>query len=111
MIASELTQADAYYRGPYEGGAAFVLLRLPDDEPRQVCADVLRAVRTISVAPMALPIPLPREVVASYLRKIGLTAEDRGHDLVGRDAGGRSVTVAFDRRGRITAITSTLGPV
>jgi len=110
LIALGLTQADAYYRGPHEGGAVFVLLRLPDDAPRPVYGDVLRAVRTLSIAPMALAIPLPRQVVANYVRSIGLIVEDRGRELVGRDAGGRSLTVAFDRRGRIKAVKSTLRP-
>lgn len=111
LIASELTHADAYYRGPFEGGAVFVLLRLPEDAPRPAPADVLRAVRTLSIAPMALAIPLPRQVVANYVRSIGLIVEDSGRDLVGRDAGGESLTVAFDLSGRIKAVTSTLRPL
>lgn len=95
---------------PWSAGALFVLLRLPDDAPRPVDGDVLRAVRTLSVAPMALAIPLPRPVVASYLRGIGLIVEDRGRDLIGPNAGGKSVAVAFDRRGRIKAVTSKLRP-
>lgn len=110
LIASQLTDADAYYRGPYEGGAVFVMLRLPEDAPRQIHGDGLRAVRTLSTAPFALPVPLSRDVVESYLRWVGLETEDRGRELTGRDSSGRAVTIRFDGLGRIERVSSTLSP-
>lgn len=110
LTASMLTDADAYYRGPYDGGAVFVLLSLPDDAPRQIEGDLLRAVRTLSVAPMALAVGLDRASVDNYLRWIGLETVNDGANLIGRDRRGKSVSVEFDRLGRVSRISSTLSP-
>jgi hypothetical protein len=110
LIASEVVAADAYYRGPHDTGAIFVLVELPGDAPRQVRGEVRRALRTLSVAPMALAVPLRRETVTGYLRGIGLIVEERGSGVVARDAAGSAVNVRFDRRGRLDVVSSTLRP-
>jgi hypothetical protein len=110
MIASELSGADAYYRGPYEGGAVFVMVRLPDDAPRQVQGDGLRAVRTLSYAPLSLPIGLTRQMVERFLSWIGLTLESSAGSLIGRDAAGQALTVEFDGLGRMSRVSSTFAP-
>jgi hypothetical protein len=109
MITSQLANADAYYRGPYEGGAVFVMVRLPDDAPRPVDGDLLRAFRTLSASLMGLPVPIRRQAVRNYLNWVGLKTEDQGRDLIGRDSSGESVTVSFDGLGRIGQLSSTLG--
>lgn len=111
MIAAGLLDADGYYRGPFDGGAVFVILRLPADVPRQVHGDGLRAVRTLSYAPLALPIGLTRGSLERYLAWIGLTVDPSGQSLVARDAAGQSVTIEFDRHGRMGRLSSTIQAV
>lgn len=110
LIACELVGADAYYRGPYAGGAAFILLRLPADAPRQVVGDGLRAVRTLSLAPLALPIPLDQPTIDGYLRWVGLELDSKPGRSIGRDRSGGEVTVTFDQAGRFASLESTLTP-
>lgn len=110
LIASELVDADAYYRGPYDGGAAFILLRLPADAPRQVVGDGLRAVRTLSLAPLALPIPLEQPTIDRYLRWVGLELDSTPGRSIGRDRLGAEVTVTLDQAGRFASLESTVSP-
>ena len=110
LVASELTDADGYYRGPTDVGAVFVLLRLPDDAPRRRLGDVGRVVRTLGLAPMVLGVALDREAVEVYLASSGLETVVDGDALAGRGADGATVTVRFDRLGRIRDISTTLGP-
>ena len=109
LVASQLVNADVFYPGPYEGGMVFVMVRWPDDTPRQIDGDLLRAFRTLSAALMGLPVPLRREAVEGYLQRVGLRTEAGGRDLLGYDAAGESVTVSFDGLGRISQLASTLG--
>lgn len=110
LVASELTDADGYYRGPYEGGAVFVLLRLPPDAARPALGDVRRVVRTLGLAPMVLTVGIDREAVEVYLASSSLEVVGEADELTGRDADGDSVTVRFDRSGRIRDISTTLTP-
>lgn len=108
LVACQLVDADAFYPGPYEGGSVFVMVRWPDDAPRQANGDLLRALRTLSGSIMGLPVPLRREAVEAYLHWVGLATEARGRDLLGNDAAGESLTVGFDHLGRVSSLSSTL---
>lgn len=108
LVASELVNADAYYRGPYTGGAAYILLRLPDDAPRQVDGDGLRVVRTLSLAPLALPIGLDRPAIERYMRWVGIEVAAEVDRSIGRDARGGEVTVTYDELGRFARLESTI---
>lgn len=109
LIATELTGADGYYRGPYEGGAVFVLLRLPAGAAKAERGDVRRTLRTLGLGTMVLSVGLDRESVEAYLASTGLTASGEADELVAEDASGRSVSVRFDRAGRVRDIRTTLG--
>ena len=108
LIASELTDADGYYRGPYEGGAVLVLLRLPDQAPRRDPGDVRRVVRTLGLAPMVFTVPLDRQAVELYLAATGLEVQVGTDEVRAFATAKPSVTVRFDRRGRIRDINTTL---
>ena len=110
LVAAELVGADAYYRGPYDGGAAFILLRLPPDAPRSVDGDGLRAVRTLTLAPLALPVALDRSAIERYLRWVGLEVTPSTGRSVGADRRGGEVTITYDDLGRFSGLESTIEP-
>lgn len=110
LVASELTYADGYYRGPYDGGAVFVLVRFPAEAPRRAPGDVRRVVRTLGLALMVLAVGLNREAVEVYLASAGLEVLAEADEVTGLVADGPSVTVRFDRLGRIRDVRTTLEP-
>ncbi len=110
LVASELTDADGYYRGPYEGGAVFVLVRLPGEAPRREPGDVRHVVRTLGLSQLVLTVGLDREAVEVYLASAGLEVLGEADEVAGRGPDGASVTVRFDRLGRIRDVRTTLEP-
>ncbi len=98
----------AYYRGPYEGGAAFLLitdeeLQFQVDEPLQ---------RILTVFPQvisAMEIADHREALRGYLEHYGLEPEDDGDALFLRQQGQEMLRAEFDEHGRLTKMEGTLG--
>ncbi len=98
----------AYYRGPYEGGAAFLLitddqLQFKVDEPLQ---------RVFTVFPQvisALELPNHREALRGYLEHYGFEPEYQNETLVLHDDGTVVLQAQFDGDGRLTKLEGTLG--
>ena len=110
LVASELTDADGYYRAPSDAGAVFVLLRLPGGAPHRALGDVRHVVRTLGLAQLVLTVGFDREAIEVYLASAGLEVLGGADEVIGRGADEASVTVRFDRLGRIREIRTTLDP-
>ncbi len=110
MIASGLSDASFYYRGPYDGGAVFLLVKDPQYAP--TIDDPL--VRIASVFPeligsAEMPISDPRAAFIEYLSFYGLPtltndSLPEGRGVIGK-AGGRVVLAVFDEQGRLTHLS------
>ncbi|HEX3771565.1 MAG TPA: hypothetical protein VHV30_11895 [Polyangiaceae bacterium] len=107
MIACQLAGGASYYRGPYDGGAIYLLITdasfpRATDDPQALAALFPKA---ISVMPFH-----HRNAFLSYVRQQGWTVkqdETRSSVLV---EGKPAVALTFDRLGRLTGIEATLRP-
>lgn len=105
LAVSALLDADAYYRCPYAGGEAFVLLEAPATREAQD-GPLTRSIFTITRAVESMPPLLTRPGIASYLRGAGLPVTESEREIL--VAGGEAATFRFDRQGRLTEIDGTL---
>ena len=106
LVASGIAGADAYYRGPYLGGAAFFL---------------------VGGTPLAQPVPTPQERIArvlmevisnfdvqhramarSYLKAEGFRLDEDGSVLSAAGPAGQSLRIEFDDQGRIANVNALI---
>lgn len=106
LIACGLCGADAYYRGPYAGGAVFLLLTAPslrrfaDDTP-------MRFIRIFTEFISAFPCD-HRLALAAYAAYKGFPLQtEAGADVITLPAGAE-VRAEFDAEGRLAKMSSTL---
>lgn len=106
MIASGLCGADAYYRGPYDGGAVFLLLSAP---PVRKYADnsPLRFIRIVNGFIAEFPCD-PRSSLSAYAKYKGYPVTKDADALVTTLPLGAEVRASFDAQGRLAEMTSTL---
>jgi hypothetical protein len=98
----------AYYRGPYDGGAAFLLitderLQLQVEQPLQ---------RILTVFPQAISsmeLADHREALRGYLEHYGFEPENEGDALLLRQQGQEVLRAEFDEQGRLRELKGTLG--
>ncbi len=101
LLASEICEANAYYRCPYEGGALFVLIM---DENFPKCTDPpLQRIATVFPQAIAsLGIPDHKLALAGYVDHYGLRHESDGDKLVVKENGEPVLTATFDELNRLT---------
>lgn len=106
LIASGVCHADCYYKGPYEGGAVFLLLTAPQLKAH---ADdtALRFVRifTTFISQFACD---HRTALTAYAAYKGYKCETRGSRVTCISPQGEPVRVEFDGEGRVAEMTSEL---
>ena len=103
IVASGVCRAEAYYRAPYEGGAAFLLLQ--QGLPLPPAGDPLTRVTTVfPQALAALPITDHRRTLTGYLRYLGLDGQPEGAGLVVRQDGELVLVAGFDEWGRLARL-------
>jgi hypothetical protein len=98
--------ADAYYRCPYPGGAAFVTVEVAGTRGNDRVDPATRAVEVINAALMAFPHILGRRAVDRYIETIGAPYARDGAMI---SIGGKA-TLRFDELDRLTGFQTTLGP-
>ena len=108
MASSGLLAADAFYRGPYTGGAAFFLLR--DERLRLLEPDGPRIVRTITEAISSGAIANHRAAIMAYLTERGLQPRADDEMAILAMISGRKLRVVFDAQDRLANVSGTLGP-
>lgn len=107
MIASGLTRCAGYYRGPYEGGALFVLLTSPELES-PVERPALRYSTVLPELVQGFVVRDHRLAARGLARGLGMRVEEQGEQLVVRGGDGR-LTLSFDELGRMSGIDAKLG--
>ena len=106
MIASGVCNADAYYRGPYQGGAAFFTLQsLP---PRQTPMTVM-LVNVLSSVIMQFDVD-HRLMTRSFLTQQGYQVTESDTQLIASAPNDRTITVNFNERGAISGMDTTAKP-
>ncbi len=107
MIASGVCGADAYYRGPYNGGAAFMLLTAPEVKGR-ADSSVTAFIRIFTEFISAFDCS-HRPALEAYARyKAYSYAPQADGTLLCMSPSGASVTAAFDDLGRLSKFSATL---
>ena len=103
LVACGLLSSDAYYRGPYVGGAGFVLINAADFPSAPT--DSTRVPGVFRAALSALPIPDHRRAFVAYLRHLGWTSEENSAAIIGR-SNDWEIEARFDESSRLLALNS-----
>lgn len=99
LLASGLCKADCYYRGPYENGAAFLLISAPavrqkmDDSPAHLASMFSRVISTFEMD--------HRNALRAYLEFKRYAVKETPAGLIGRSSRGGELKATFDRAGRV----------
>lgn len=108
MLASGICNANAYYRCPYEGGAAFVLVDLGGPLPDPPVL-LLRMETIFLNFIMSYEIADQRAALVSYARRRGVTVEPDGDVLRLSTPDGARVVATFDSSNRLAKFESLYG--
>jgi len=108
MASSGLLAADAFYRGPYKGGAAFFMLH--DERLRLPVPEGPRIVRTITEAISQGAIANHRAALMAYFAERGLQPRADGEAAILAMLSGRTLRADFDAQGRLAKLGGTFGP-
>jgi hypothetical protein len=107
MIASGLYKADALYRGPYDGGALFLLIK-DENYPKPKQHPAQRIVTVFPQVISGMSISNHRYAFAYYLNSYGLQVEQDGSAVIGKHPDGSTITATFDDQRRLTKLSTTL---
>lgn len=106
LIACGICKADAFYRGPYAGGAVFLLLQLPENlKPARDSAQRVATVFTELISRYAVN---HRNAFLNYLHFKGYRADSGGCEIVGVSLSGEQVGATFDKLGRLIKIRAAV---
>jgi hypothetical protein len=104
MVAVGVSGAGAYYRGPYNGGAAFLVIQEPLP-PRSERHNMLRITRVITDCITNFEMP-HHEAVTAYFKSEGLSIEmPQPDEMIAAGADGQ-IHLRFNERGSITKIST-----
>jgi hypothetical protein len=108
MIATGMLNAHAYYRAPYEGGAAILLIT---DEAFPRCPDppLSRIAEVFPQAIAAFPLPDHKRALEGYLQYYGLACADEYGRIVVREGGEPVLIASFDAQNRLSELHVTHG--
>lgn len=107
MIASGVCNASAYYRGPYQGGAAFMLITSPSlalPTPPVLPRVITTFLQFVSAVPVN-----HKRAFSAYATARGLTLTPTSTGLIA-SLGNSHITAVFDNLDRLAKIDSTLSP-
>jgi len=104
IITSGIYQANAYYRGPYEGGAVFLLIKDVDFPTREVEEPTIRVAFGFPETIAAVSIANQRQAFIHYLKFYNLNILTDEYMVIGISENGKRVTAEFDSLNRMTKI-------
>jgi hypothetical protein len=107
LIASGVCRANAYYRAPYDGGAAFLLIQ-DDSFPKPTDDPVKQIAEVFPQALASLAIGNHRRAWESYLGCFGLDSETRGEQVVSYRFGMLVLSTRFDELDRLIELEAQL---
>lgn len=110
MIASGYCGARGYYRGPYPGGAVYLLVT--DDKFPACTQAALQRIATIFPQMISsFEIDDHRLALRAYLKYYGLEWEQNADRIVVCENGTPNLTAEFDGLNRLTKLSATVTPV
>jgi hypothetical protein len=107
LIASGICRADAYYRAPYSGGAAFLLIK-DEHFPASKDPPLLQIATVFPQAISSLDIPDHKLALIGYLDYFHLMAEAHAENIIVMQDGKPVLTATFDLQNRLTKLQSSL---
>jgi hypothetical protein len=102
MIAAGLCRGDAYYRAPYEGGAAFLLLEGP--HLRELAGDSPVHLNQVFMQLISAMDCGHRPAFEAYIRYKGYDFHETSRSIRARSPDGEPLTATFDEQGRLTEL-------
>ena len=107
MTAAGVCGADAYYRGPYEGGAVFFLIQQSPLQ-KQPAVSPVKLVNLMSSVISQFPVD-HRRMAESFLEQQGyVLTQSEGKTVASLE--NNEVTVSFDGVGRMSNLATTVAP-
>jgi hypothetical protein len=106
LVASGVCNADGYYRGPYDGGAVFVLVQVPQVR-EQAPPSAMRFVNTFTQFIATFPANHRRALMAYAEYKAG-SYTPTAAGLTVQLPGGETIEATFDTLDRLTNIATRL---
>lgn len=108
-VACGIAQADAYYRGPYPGGAVFFLIHdTPLSEAPPTPGERILTVLTQVIGTFEVN---HRAMARAYLEAEGFRLDEGERALTATDRSGHSLKMTLDDRGRMENLATTIrGP-
>lgn len=107
MIASDICGAKAYYRGPYEEGALFLLIH-DEDYPEDTRHPILRIAFYFPEYIQHNPVPDHAASLQAYCQSHGLNVIEGKVSLTAEHSDGNTLTATFDNAKRLTRIQTTV---
>lgn len=108
MIASGALAAGSYYRGPYEGGAAFFLL-LDYPRPEQLDRSALRLIRAVELVISQFELD-HRAVIAGLAEDLRLPFTAGPNAILITSPAGEVAAFELDPQGRVSRMSSQIRP-
>lgn len=108
MVTCGVCNADAYYRGPYDGGALFFTMQQMPLQNQQAASPV----ELINIMSAVISqFPVNHKIMAqSFLNQQGYSLAESEGKIVASAANGNDITVGFDELGRINGMETTAVP-
>mgnify|MGYP001214777150 CR=1 FL=1 len=107
MIGSGIWRANAYYRAPYDAGAAFLLIK-DSNFPRNDDSPSARLATVFPQAISAISINNHRSALQGYLEAHMLKGQEEGDRLVVLENGQPLMSATFDEHDRLVRLEATL---
>lgn len=108
LVAAGLFSADAFYRGPYEDGAAFMLLTLPEIHAQSNQTPV-HVIRVFTELISNIPVN-HRPALLGYLDCKGYQVTETPTTLLGTSPTGEELEADFDAQGRLSQFRTKQQP-
>ena len=108
IIASGVCKADAYFRGPYEGGDLFFLIT-GTPLPAQLSTSTLEHVNMMSSVISQFPVH-HRLMAQSFLQQQGYDLSESASEIIASSASGDKISIRFDELERMIGIETTAKP-
>jgi hypothetical protein len=107
-IATGLTRGDAFYRGPYPGGALYLVINAPplkaqgDSSPTRLVSNFSQLIASTPVE--------QRKAWKAYLEQKGYQLTELADLVIGTSPKGEKVVARFDGQGRSIKIGTSVAP-
>ncbi|NOK59489.1 MAG: hypothetical protein GFH27_549285n13 [Chloroflexi bacterium AL-W] len=107
IVASGVCNADAYYRGPYDGGAVFFLIK-QSPLAEQAPTSPITLINMISSVISQFSVQ-HRLMVQAFLQQQGYQLTESLTEVIALSPSGHTITITFDDMGRISNMKTSTG--